>query len=216
MKKQIPIVPVIAGALLIVAVVAYWLLIHPKRAEAARLGDEIELLENQVRVATVNARKDQPAVRIRVADLFALAKAMPDEEDMPGVILELNATASAAGIEFVSIAPQTPIATANGYHVLPIALKFEGNYFDLTDFLFRLRNHVAVRDGRLATRGRLFTLDMLDFHEGPGGFPHIEADLTVAAYVYGPVPTTSTPVAAPVAPTTTTPTTTPTTTTGTP
>ena len=91
----------------------------------------------------------------------------------------------AAGIEFISIAPQIPIATATGYHVLPIALKFEGNYFDLTDFLFRLRNHVAVRDGRLAVRGRLFTLDLLDFHEGPGGFPHIEADLTVAAYVYG-------------------------------
>jgi Tfp pilus assembly protein PilO len=214
-KKQIPILPVVAGAFVIVAVVAYWLLIHPKRAEAARLGDEIELLENQVRVATLNARKEETAVKIRVADLFALAKAMPDDEDMPGVILEVNATASAAGIEFVSIAPQTPIATATGYHVIPIALKFEGNYFDLTDFLFRLRNHVAVRDGRLAVRGRLFTLDMLDFHEGAGGFPHIEADLTVAAYVYGDVPTAATQVAAP-APTTTTATTTTTTTTGTP
>ena len=211
MKKQVPIVPVIAGALLIVAVVAYWFLVHPKRAEAGRLGNEIELLENQVRVATVNARKDQPAVRIRVADLFALAKAMPDEEDMPGVILELNATATAAGIEFVSIAPQTPIATATGYHVVPIALKFEGNYFDLTDFLFRLRNHVAVRDGRLGVRGRLFTLDLLDFHEGAGGVPHIEADLTVAAYVYGDVAPTATTVAAPTPPATTAATTTTTT-----
>lgn len=208
MKKQIPIVPVAAAALLIVAVVAYWLLIHPKRSETSRLGDEIELLQNQVQVATIKARQDQPAVRIRVADLFALAKAMPDEEDMPGVILELNATASAAGIEFVSIAPQTPIATAGAYHVVPIALKFEGNYFDLTDFLFRMRNHVAVRDGRLAVRGRLFTLDMLDFHEGAGGFPHIEADLTVAAYVYGAVPTAATQVAAPAPTTTTTATTT--------
>jgi hypothetical protein len=214
-KKQIPIVPVAAAGLLIVAVVAYWLLIHPKRSEAASLGDEIELLDNQVRVATLNARQDEPAVRIRVADLFALAKAMPDDEDMPGVILELNATASAAGIEFVSIAPQTPIATATGYYVVPIALKFEGNYFDLTDFLFRLRNHVAVRDGRLAVRGRLFTLDMLDFHEGAGGFPRIEADLTVAAYVYGAVPTAATQVAGP-APTTTTTATTTTTTTVTP
>jgi Tfp pilus assembly protein PilO len=210
-KKQIPIVPVIAGALLIVAVVAFWLLVHPKRSEAARLTDEIELLQNQVQVATVKSRDTQPAVRIRVADLFALAKAMPDDEDMPGVILELNATASAAGIEFVSIAPQTPIGTATGYHVVPIALKFEGNYFDLTDFLFRLRNHVAVRDGRLAVRGRLFTLDMLDFHEGAGGFPHIEADLTVAAYVYGAVPTAATQVAAPATTTATTTTVTPTT-----
>jgi Tfp pilus assembly protein PilO len=189
-KKQIPLTPVIAAALLVVAVVAYWLLIQPKRSEIGRLSDDIEQLENQVRLATVNARKNEPVVRIRVADLFALAKAMPDEEDMPGVILEMNSVASAAGTEFVSIAPQTPAPTATGYRVLPIALKFEGNYYDLTDFLFRLRNLVAVRDGRLAARGRLFTLDQLDFHEGPGGFPQIEAGLTVAAYVYGPPPAT--------------------------
>ena len=190
MKKQIPLTPVIAAALLVVAVVAYWLLIQPKRSEIGRLSDDIEQLENQVRLATVNARKNEPVVRIRVADLFTLAKAMPDEEDMPGVILEMNSVASAAGVEFVSIAPQTPTPTATGYRVLPIALKFEGNYYDLTDFLFRLRNLVAVRDGRLAARGRLFTLDQLDFHEGPGGFPQIEAALTVAAYVYGAPPAT--------------------------
>jgi Tfp pilus assembly protein PilO len=189
-KKQIPLTPVIAAALLVVAVVAYWLLIQPKRSEIGRLSDDIEQLESQVRLATVNARKNEPVVRIRVADLFALAKAMPDEEDMPGVILEMNSVAAGAGVEFVSIAPQTPTPTATGYRVLPIALKFEGNYYDLTDFLFRLRNLVAVRDGRLAARGRLFTLDQLDFHEGPGGFPQIEAALTVAAYVYGPPPAT--------------------------
>jgi Tfp pilus assembly protein PilO len=189
-KKQIPLTPVVAAALLIVAVVAYWFLIQPKRSEIGRLGDDIEQLESRVRLATVNAKKNEPVVRIRVADLFGLAKAMPDEDDMPGVILELNSVASAAGIEFISIAPQIPAPTPSGYRVLPIALKFQGNYYDLTDFLFRLRNLVAVRDGRLAARGRLFTLDQLDFHEGPGGFPRIEADLTLAAYVYGPPPTT--------------------------
>lgn len=189
MKKQLPLTPVIAAALLIMALVAYWLLIHPKRSEIGRLSDDVEQLENQVRVATLSARKDQPVVHIRVADLFALAKAMPNEDDMPGVILEINSVASSAGIEFVSIAPDTPITTEAGYRVLPIALKFQGNYYDLTDFLFRLRNLVSVRDGRLAVRGRLFTLDQLDFHEGPGGFPQIEANLTLAAYVYGKPPT---------------------------
>jgi Tfp pilus assembly protein PilO len=187
-KKQIPLTPVIAAALLVVAIVAYWFLVHPKRSEIGRLSEDIEQLENEVRVATINVKKNEPVVRIRVADLFALAKAMPDAEDMPGVILEMNSVASAAGIEFISIAPQAPTTSATGYRVLPIALKFEGNYFDLTDFLFRLRNLVAVRDGRLAARGRLFTLDQLDFHEGAGGFPQIEAGLTVAAYVYGAPP----------------------------
>jgi Tfp pilus assembly protein PilO len=208
-KRQIPLTPVIAAALLVVAVVAYFLLIHPKRGEIARLSDDIEQLENDVRAATITAKKGEPAVRIRVADLFGLAKAMPDEDDMAGVLLELNSVATAAGVKFFAIVPQ-PAATNEGFVALPISLKFVGNYFDLSDFLFRIRNLVAVRDGRLSARGRLFTLDLLTFQEGPGGFPNIEANLTLSAYVYGAAAT-----AAPVSssPTTTTTTTAPTTTT---
>jgi Tfp pilus assembly protein PilO len=205
-KRQVPLTPVIAAILLVVAVVAYFLLIHPKRGEIARLSDDIETLENDIRVATINAKKGEPAVRIRVADLFALAKAMPDEDDMAGVLLELNAVATAAGIKFFAIVPQ-PAARNEGFVALPIGLKFVGNYYDLSDFLFRVRNLVTVRDGRLAARGRLFTLDLLTFQEGPGGFPNIEANLTLSAYVYG-ANATATPVSSSPPTTTTTSTTT--------
>jgi Tfp pilus assembly protein PilO len=207
-KRQIPLTPVIAAVLLVVAVVVYFLLIHPKRGEIGRLSDDIAQLENEVRVATINAKKEEPTVRIRVADLFVLAKAMPDEDDMAGVLLELNSVATAAGVKFFAIVPQ-PAANNESFVTLPIGLKFVGNYFDLSDFLFRVRNLVTVRDGRLAARGRLFTLDVLTFQEGPGGFPNIEANLTLSAYVYGAP--TATPVSSP-APTTTTTTATTTTT----
>ena len=52
-----------------------------------------------------------------------------------------------------------------------MTLTFEGNYYDLTDFLFRLRNLVSVRDGVLEANGRLYTLDALDLAEGGDGFP---------------------------------------------
>ena len=47
-----------------------------------------------------------------------------------------------------------------------------------------------MRDGRLSSAGRLFTLDTMSMKEGKDGFPSINAGLTVSAYVYGvPDPT---------------------------
>jgi type IV pilus assembly protein PilO len=202
-KKQLPLWPVIALGLVIVAVVAYFLLIGPKRSEAGRLADEIAALETQVQTAKLAADPKAADEQLKVAPLFELAKAMPDRDDMPGIILELNAVAEAAGVTFKSIAPQNAVA-GQGYRSIPISLAFEGNYYDLTDFLFRLRNLVAVRDGRLSSTGRFFTLDTLDLHEA--GLPKIEAILVVSAYVYdaAAVATGATVPAAPPATTTST------------
>jgi Tfp pilus assembly protein PilO len=109
---------------------------------------------------------------------------MPDQEDMPGVLLELDAVAKSAGVKFVSITPGTQVSTGVFYST-PITLAFEGNYYDLTDFLFRLRNLVTVREGELDADGRLYTLDALQFAESEEGFPAISATLTVSAYTFG-------------------------------
>jgi type IV pilus assembly protein PilO len=196
MKKQIPVAVMIAPALLILAAVGYFLLIKPKQAEARKVQEEIVNLETQIEVA--RAAQRQPAQEdpsaIKIADLFRITKAMPDEDDMPGIILELNDVAASAGVSFLAIAPQGG-SVRSGYSALPINLTFEGNYYDLTDFLFRLRNLVRVRDGELGADGRLFTLESLTMEEGTGGFPSITASLTVTAFVYS-----TTPPAAPAAP----------------
>ena len=196
MKKQLPIAVIIAPALLILAAVGYFLLIKPKQAEAAKISDEIAALDTQIEVTRAAQREPQredPSA-IKIADLFKVTQAMPDDDDMPGIILELSDVAAASGVEFVAIAPQGG-SVRSGYSALPINLTFEGNYFDLTDFLFRLRNLVRVRDGELGADGRLFTLETLTMEEGPGGFPEITASLTVTAYVYS-----TTPPAAPATP----------------
>jgi Tfp pilus assembly protein PilO len=208
-KRDIPIAVVIAPVLLVVAVVGYFFLVKPKQEEAGRTSDEIAELETQIAVAQAAAQapaKGQDET-IRVADVFRVTKAMPDEDDMPGILLELDGVASASGVRFISISPQAPVVQST-YTALPVNLAFEGNYYDLADFLFRLRNLVSVRDGKLEADGRLYTLDTLSMQEGPNGFPDIAASLTVTAYVYS-----TTPTAAPAAPastdtsTTTTPTT---------
>ena len=212
MKRDVPFTFVLAAALVIVLAVSYMVLIRPKRAEAGRLDAEIAELETKITAGKKQAAPTEPEVRINVADLFRLAKAMPDEENLPGIILEVNSIASSAGIEFLAIQPQ-PAVAAGSRRALPITLTFEGNYYDLTDFLYRLRTLVTVKDGNLHASGRLYTLDALDMHEAKTGFPDIEAVLTVSAYAFG----SGAPGAAPDAPTPAAPTetgTTSTTTTG--
>ena len=132
---------------------------------------------------------------------------MPDQIDMPGVLLELSRVARESGIEFDSISPQGA-APVSGYSSLPIALEFDGNYYELSDFLFRLRNLVRVRSGQLDAQGRLFVVDSISFGESTHSFPRIKASLTVHAFVYGDVSTPTTPAATPASTDTTATTTT--------
>ena len=205
MKRQLPGVAVIAPALLIVAAVAFFLLVKPKMDESSKLDEEIAEFRSKVDVALAAQQRAAAGGAIKVADLFRLTKAMPDTTDISSVILELNAVATATGVDFISIAPQAPVAREGGFLASPIKLTFEGSYYDLTDFLFRLRNLVIVRDGELESAGRLFTLDALDLHEGSVGFPQVQAAITVSAYSYAPAPAAPAPGATPPAATTTTP-----------
>ncbi len=190
MKKQVPAAAVVAIALVIVAAAGYFALVRPKGAEAGRLDQQAAELES--RIAKASGPKGAPkAPRIAVADLFRLAKAMPDTDDMAGVLLELDSVAQSAGVEFRSIQPQGAVANGS-YYSMPIGLMFEGSYYDLTDFLFRLRTLVSVRDETLEADGRLYTLDSLDLHESPQGFPRVEAQLVVSAYGYGTAPASPT------------------------
>ncbi|MEX1357019.1 MAG: type 4a pilus biogenesis protein PilO [Gaiellaceae bacterium] len=171
--------------LLLVGAVGYVAVVRPKQAESRALDTKLTELQTELVVQTAAAAAAGPA--IRAADLFRLAKAMPDRVDMPGVLLELNEVASDAGIVFKSITPGTAVP-AQGYQVLPVELQFEGDFYALSDFLFRLRNLVQVRRGGLDARGRLFAVESLAFAEAEEKFPEILATLTVDAYVYGAAP----------------------------
>src|SRR5947208_2889540 len=117
----------------------------------------------------------------------------------------------AADISFDSITPQ-PAVGITSYSVLPISVTFNGNFYNLADFLYRLRSLVTVHAGRLDATGRLFAVDTLTFNESTLKFPNIQASLVIDAFVYAAAPA---PAAAPAVtpPATGTATTTPTTTT---
>jgi hypothetical protein len=205
-KKKLPQsaqIAIAAAAVLVLALIGYFAVVKPQKATGADLSTQIAAADTQIADARALLAKSKDAQKVRVADLFRLTKAMPDQPDEAGIILELTNVARGSGIEFESISPQgsTPLS---GYQVVPIDVVFEGNFFQLTDFLYRLRNLVDVRRGALAADGRLFTVDSVEFSEGELKFPEVKATLTVDAYIYGTGATVSAPpqTAAPAATTT--------------
>lgn len=198
-KQRIPkpaAIALVVVALLVVAALGYFVVISPKRSASADLAIQIEATETEIQSRRLALRSTPGAEPIRAADFFRVTKAMPAKADMPGVLLELNRIARDTGIRFESITPSDN-ADAGGYTRQPIDLIFEGSFYELSDFLYRVRTLVSVHGGRLQATGRLFTVRTLSFVEGEQGFPLIRASLGVDAYVYGTG--TATPPAAPPA-----------------
>ena len=77
------------------------MLISPKQAKSADLDDQIADLETKLAVVARPAPA-APKIEIDVADVFRLAKAMPDRDDLPGQILELNSIALSTGVRFLA------------------------------------------------------------------------------------------------------------------
>jgi hypothetical protein len=214
-KQRLPLpaqIALVVVGVLVLGAAAYFGLVRSKKAEAARLQKEIDAAKTQIDDYYAKSATAKGRPKIRSADLFRLAKAMPSQADMSGVLLQLNQIAADTGITFQSIAPQSSVPIS-GYQAVPIRLTFEGNFYNLVDFLFRLRNLVDVEHGQLNATGRLFAIDTLSFDEAQGGFPQISATLVVDAFVYGTLaPATATPTTTTSTSTTSTSTTTTTTT----
>lgn len=201
-------IALICGALLFVAIAGYFTLVSSKRSEAKKLRAETVKVQAQIdRTRSTAYAKALPAVKS--AAVFRLAQAMPDDVEMPNVMLELNQLAEDSGITFDEITPQTPIADTS-FDVQPITVVFTGNYYSLADFLLRVRTLVRIHGGKLITKGRMFSVSGVTFSEADRKFPYISANLTIDSFVLSNG--TATP-AVPVAGATTTTSTTQTTTT---
>ena len=186
-------------------VAGYMFVVAPQGVQASSLQKQIDTQNTLTfqRKAALRAGERPPT--IKVADLFRLARAMPDREDMPGIILTLSQVARASGISFELIEPVAAAGAppaSGSYQMQRIHLLFNGDFYGLSDFLYRLRSMVTVRHGTLQANGRLFTADTVTFAVQGNTFPQISADVFVDAYVY------ATAAGGATTPSTTTPTTT--------
>ena len=183
------------GAVLVAVLAAGWfIVIAPKRSEASRLQAQIDATHAQIAAVQSGGGIEPQTQSIRVADLFKLSRAMPDRADIPSVLLQLSEISAETGVSFQSITPHDPVALGP-YEQVGIDLVFEGHFYDLSDFLYRLRNLVGVHQGVLDATGRLFSVDSVAFDEGALQFPQVKATLTVSAYVFGDGTVTIAPTA---------------------
>jgi hypothetical protein len=77
-------------------------------------------------------------------------------------------------------APGTAVA---GLDSVGLELEFTGNFLDLSDFFHRIKRYVELDGDRLDVRGRLLTVDAVEFQSEPDDFPRITATLTATAYL---------------------------------
>jgi Tfp pilus assembly protein PilO len=196
----------IVVGVLVFGLAAWFLLVHPQSGKVSSLKRQSQDVQEKIDAYHQQVAAARSAPKIEVADVYRLAKAMPTKTDMPDLVLELSQLARDTGITFDSISPQ-PAAAVGSYSALPISVTFNGNFYNLADFLYRLRSLVTVHAGRLDATGRLFSVDTLAFSESEKKFPQIQATLVIDAFVYSSAPA-STPAATPPATTTTSDTTT--------
>ena len=190
---------IVAAGLLVLAI-GYFGVIGPQNKKAASLEKQTADTEQQIssNLAAIAAQKTTSAVaapRIRVADVYKLAKAMPSTLDMRDILLELDQDAKDAGVALQNISPGAPGADGT----INLAMTVDGDFFTVTDLIYRLRNLVSVRNGALEASGRLFSIDSLSL--GPSGKNGITAAISLHTYEY--VPAAAAPATTPAAPATT-------------
>ena len=154
----------IVGGDLLLLLVGWFLLIGPQRATAASITQataavEAQLVEAKRPVVKVKPPSAIVQPEIETADLYSLAKAMPSEVDQPNLLLELDQIARDAGIDVTTISFGTAQESlADGFSTVAINVTFTGDFYSITDYLYRLRSLVTVRNGALQTSGRLFSV----------------------------------------------------------
>jgi Tfp pilus assembly protein PilO len=171
---------------LLLGVVGYLAAVAPERSHASSLSKQITSAQSQLTAAGGAQATKGP--KIRVADTFRLTKAMPDQLDMAGMILDLSRIAEASHVTFQSVQQTSGPTQATGYEEIPLTLGFQGRFADLSSFLQRLRQLVAVRNGELEATGRLFIVDSFEFSNSDTKQPRmnlVKATLNVSAFVFG-------------------------------
>ncbi len=174
----------VAGAcLLLTATLAAWfLVVSPQRAEAARLDRELTAAHARLAAARLEEQSNREKQQ-RLPGLRVLKRALPDEVAMSRIIRELNAVATATGLQFTSIIPGT-LRPGQGFQVLPLSVEFEGGFSRASSFLTRLRKQVEVRSGKTRASGRLYVIESIAFSAGEEGLPSLKVTLTLDTFVY--------------------------------
>jgi Tfp pilus assembly protein PilO len=196
----------------IAAIAAYWfLLLAPQREQITKLDGDIaaqqaELEQSEKLLAAYGDAKDN--YRVNYAKLVRLGKAVPADDDVRSLMIQIDDAADRSGVDFgkieigggtgVAAAPTDPAGGAvgtvpgtvpfgtSGFSALPFSFSFTGRFFELSEFLAHLERFVSVQNEDIGVIGRLLRLESVSFQPSPQGFPDIRAEIGAASYIVPP------------------------------
>jgi hypothetical protein len=180
------------GLLMIVAV--WFLLVAPQRAKANDLSAQVSAARAELSQRKIALANPSTNVTVKPSDIYRLTKAMPNETDMAGILVDIDRLARTHNLEFDAITP-SPQVLGTGYIEQPLALTVQGRFGDVSRFLGDLRKLVSVHAGRLDARGRLYSVSQINISAPESGktFPIVKAALTLNAYSFSaPSPSSGT------------------------
>ncbi len=199
----------------VAAVAASWMfLIQPKRKDAANLSSQVTTLQSQLSTAQATVSKGLAARGEFASDyteLAELGEALPQDDNVPSLVYELQSAASAAKVTFNGLqlvpggaAPSTPSSSSSssssasastgslppgasvgaaGFPTEQFTFTFTGSFFHLSSFFHRLAQFVVAGQNTITVRGRLMTVNAISFQAGPTGFPQIQANVSATTYM---------------------------------
>jgi Tfp pilus assembly protein PilO len=193
----------------------YFLALAPHRKEIARLDGEIsgkrtQLVQAQQTLVTYEqARK---SYKRNYATLARLGKAVPADDDVRSLLVQLQSAADVTGVNFEKIelgtnlagstsgptastpqagqlaaAPGAVEVAGGALSAMPFTFSFTGGFFDLSNFFAKLEHFVTVNNQRINATGRLLRLESIAITPSPAGFPDMQAQIGAATYIVPPV-----------------------------
>ena len=170
------------GAVALLAAV-WFALVSPQRAKVADLDRQVVAAQSELTQRKLALAQPAARITVKAGDTYRLAKALPDANNMAGIILDLNRLAARHKLAFTSIAPSAPTA-ATGFVAQPVGVEVQGRFADVSGFLGELRRLVRVHRGRLDARGRIYSTTNINLTEAETKFPNVKAAVTVESYTF--------------------------------
>lgn len=191
-QKQLVAVAGLVALGIVIGLAGLLVAVLPQGSKATSLDAQIQA--EQTKLISLQGAAAQRGPAIKAADLFQLARAMPDQADVPGLLIELSNLAARAKVTYSSVTIADPVVQVDGSSAWPLHLTLTGTWAGITAYLRELRNEVQVSKTKLKVHGRLFEVDNMQLAGKADGTDGIDATMSVNAFTYGvaaPAPLTT-------------------------
>jgi type IV pilus assembly protein PilO len=188
----------VIALIVVVIVAAVLLLVVPKFGELAQLDADMQAAADQVaQTQTLVAQLEQAKsnASLTQAELLALANQMPENPELPSVLIELQDVSNSAGVRFDRITPGEAAPDPTGrFKEMPISVEVSGRWADVLDYMRRINGMTrAIRMTDVALAPIAPSSETTEVVE-----PAVRGTLSMRAYVMiPPVAPAAGPPAAP-------------------